>query len=45
MMSGDFVDDTGGTMTKGMRVSELIMEDLQKEDEVDPKSRTVFLMS
>jgi len=31
MMNGDFIDDTGGTMTKGMRVSELIMEDLQKE--------------
>jgi len=31
MMNGDFVDDTGGTMEKGMRVSELIMEDLQKE--------------
>ena len=30
-MYGDFVDDTGGTKTKGMRVSELIMEDLQKE--------------
>ena len=30
MMNGDFVDDTGGTMEKGMRVSELIMEDLQK---------------
>ena len=30
-MNGDFVDDTGGTMNKGMRVSELIMEDLQKE--------------
>ena len=30
-MNGDFVDDTGGTMEKGMRVSELIMEDLQKE--------------
>ena len=29
MMNGDFVDDTGGTMEKGMRVSELIMEDLQ----------------
>ena len=29
-MYGDFVDDTGGTKTKGMRVSELIMEDLQK---------------
>ena len=24
------MDDTGGTMKKGMRVSELIMEDLQK---------------
>ena len=32
MMNGDFIDDTGGTKTKGMRVSELIMEDLQKED-------------
>ena len=32
MMNGDFEDDTGGTMEKGMRVSELIMEDLQKED-------------
>ena len=31
MMNGDFEDDTGGTMEKGMRVSELIMEDLQKE--------------
>ena len=31
MMNGDFVDDTGGTMNKGYRVSELIMEDLQKE--------------
>ena len=31
-MNGDFEDDTGGTMEKGMRVSELIMEDLQKED-------------
>ena len=30
MMNGDFEDDTGGTMEKGMRVSELIMEDLQK---------------
>ena len=30
-MNGDFVDDTGGTMNKGYRVSELIMEDLQKE--------------
>ena len=30
MMNGDFVDDTGGTMEKGMRVSELIMEGLQK---------------
>ena len=30
MMNGDFVDDTGGIMEKGMRVSELIMEDLQK---------------
>ena len=30
MMNGDFVDDTGGTMEKGMRVSEKIMEDLQK---------------
>ena len=25
------MDDTGGTMKKGMRVSELIMEDLQSE--------------
>ena len=33
-MYGDFVDDTGGTMTKGMRVSELIMEDLQKRYEL-----------
>jgi hypothetical protein len=32
MMNGDFVDDTGGTMEKGMRVSELIVEDLQKEE-------------
>ena len=32
MMNGDFEDDTGGTMEKGMRVSELIMEDLQKEE-------------
>ena len=31
MMNGEFIDDTGGTMNKGMRVSELIMEDLQKE--------------
>ena len=31
MMNGDFVDDTGGTMEKGMRVSELIMEGLQSE--------------
>ena len=31
MMNGDFVDDTGGTMEKGMRVSELIVEDLQSE--------------
>ena len=31
MMNGAFIDDTGGTMTKGMRVSELIMEDLQSE--------------
>ena len=31
MMNGDFEDDTGGTMEKGMRVSELIMEDLQSE--------------
>ena len=31
MMNGDFVDDTGGIMEKGMRVSELIMEDLQSE--------------
>ena len=31
MMNGDFVDDTGGTMNKGYSVSELIMEDLQKE--------------
>ena len=30
-MNGDFVDDTGGTMHKGYRVSELIVEDLQKE--------------
>ena len=30
MMNGEFIDDTGGTMNKGMRVSELIMEDLQK---------------
>jgi len=33
-MYGDFVDDTGGIMTKGMRVSELIMEDLQKRYEL-----------
>ena len=26
MMNGDFVDDTGGTMEKGMRVSELIIK-------------------
>ena len=31
-MNGDFEDDTGGTMEKGMRVSELIVEDLQKEE-------------
>ena len=31
MMNGEFIDDTGGTMNKGMRVSKLIMEDLQKE--------------
>ena len=31
MMNGDFEDDTGGILEKGMRVSELIMEDLQKE--------------
>ena len=31
MMNGDFEDDTGGIMEKGMRVSELIMEDLQSE--------------
>ena len=31
MMNGAFIDDTGGTKSKGMRVSELIMEDLQKE--------------
>ena len=36
MMNGGFEDDTGGTMEssdrlKGMRVSELIMEDLQSE--------------
>ena len=31
MMNGDFVDDTGGIMEKGMRVGELIMEDLQSE--------------
>ena len=34
MMNGAFIDDTGGTMTKGMRVSELIMEDLQKRYEL-----------
>ena len=34
MMNGEFIDDTGGTMTKGMRVSELIMEDLQKRYEL-----------
>ena len=34
MMNGDFIDDTGGTMTKGMRVSELIMDDLQKRYEL-----------
>ena len=32
MMNGDFEDDTGGNMEKGMRVSELIVEDLQKEE-------------
>ena len=31
MMNEDFVDDTGGNREKGMRVSELIMEDLQSE--------------
>ena len=31
MMNGAFINDTGGTKSKGMRVSELIMEDLQKE--------------
>jgi len=31
MMNGAFIDDTGGTKSKGMRVSELIMEDLQSE--------------
>ena len=31
MMNGDFVDDTGGRLDKGVRVSELIMEDLQSE--------------
>ncbi len=30
MMNGDFEDDTGGRLDKGVRVSELIMEDLQK---------------
>ena len=30
-MNGAFIDDTGGTKSKGMRVSELIMEDLQSE--------------
>ena len=30
-MNGDFVDDTGGRLDKGVRVSELIMEDLQSE--------------
>ena len=30
MMNGDFVDDTGGRLDKGMRVSKKIMEDLQK---------------
>ena len=30
-MNGAFIDDTGGTKSKGTRVSELIMEDLQKE--------------
>jgi len=30
MMNGDFVDDTGGRVEKGMRVSRKIMEDLQK---------------
>ena len=34
MMNGEFIDDTGGTMNKGMRVSELIMEDLQKRYEL-----------
>ena len=32
MMNEDFVDDTGGNREKGMRVSELIVEDLQKEE-------------
>ena len=31
MNSISVVDDTGGIMEKGMRVSELIMEDLQSE--------------
>ncbi len=31
MMNGDFEDDTGGRLDKGVRVSELIMEDLQSE--------------
>ena len=30
MMNEDFVDDTGGRLDKGMRVSKKIMEDLQK---------------
>ena len=30
MMNGDFEEDTGGRRDKGVRVSELIMEDLQK---------------
>ena len=34
MMNGAFIDDTGGTKSKGMRVSELIMEDLQKRYEL-----------
>ena len=30
MMNEDFVDDTGGRLDKGVRVSKKIMEDLQK---------------
>ena len=31
LMNGDFKDDTGGRMTRMMRVSEIIFEELQKE--------------